>query len=306
VAERLTEDPGAVSALAGRVAEQTGLPLPHVEKDFWVTEVLRGVAAGAREQGVEVILKGGTSLSKVFSMIRRFSEDVDMLVLLPPDRKGPNDRTLKALVAGAGATTGLDAEIDAGTTTKGVKRSARFHYPSPHPLGGGLSRGVLLELGTRGGPVGSARVEVRSIIADNASDIGGFPEAEPVPVRVMAPWRTLVEKLVLLHTAHCDEAPEPAVKAARHFYDVHQLLGHPLSTATPPTCRSRARCRTQAGPRASHVDVHVLLSQPRARFVTTPARHSGDISAPGTTSPRERRPGCPRRPLTGAPHPVEG
>ena len=44
---RLVEDPDAVAALAGAVADQTGLPLPHIEKDFWVTEVLRGAATTA-------------------------------------------------------------------------------------------------------------------------------------------------------------------------------------------------------------------------------------------------------------------
>ena len=47
-------------------------------------------------------------------------------------------------------------------------------------------------------------------------------------VRVLDPSRTLVEKLVLLHTVHSDMDPAPAVRAARHFYDVERLLGRPL------------------------------------------------------------------------------
>lgn len=66
-----------------------------------------------------------------------------------------------------------------------------------------------------------------STIAHAPEQVAGAPEAEPVLVRVLAPWRTLVEKLVLLHTAHTAEDPKAAVRGARHYYDVHQLLTRP-------------------------------------------------------------------------------
>ncbi len=80
---RLVNDPDAVGVLAARVADEIGLPAEQVEKDFWVTEVLRGVTRSAGELGIEVVFKGGTSLSKAFRLIERFSEDVDVLVILP-------------------------------------------------------------------------------------------------------------------------------------------------------------------------------------------------------------------------------
>lgn len=223
--ERLVDDPEGVSALAGQVSDATGIPVTQVEKDFWVTEVLRGVAATADELGVEVLFKGGTSLSKVFNLIERFSEDVDMLVILATGTKGGDDKVLKQLVEGAAASTGVEAAVDGATATKGVKRAARFHYPTPHGVGQGLSEGVLLELGARGGALGALRTEVNSLIAEHAVDqIDGLPEAAVVSVRVLAPWRTLVEKLTLLHTAHSAPEPTAAVKGARHVYDVCRLL----------------------------------------------------------------------------------
>ena len=83
--ERLAADPAGVSVLAAQVADETGIPAAHVEKDFWVTEVLRGVVAGATAAQVVVVFKGGTSLSKAYRLIDRFSEDVDVLVVLPDD-----------------------------------------------------------------------------------------------------------------------------------------------------------------------------------------------------------------------------
>lgn len=228
--DRLIDDPAAVAPLAVSVSEQTGVPADHIEKDFWVTEVLRGVTHTAATLGVEVVLKGGTSLSKAFSLIERFSEDVDVLVVLSPqDSTGARDRILKGLVGGAADATGLDPAAVPEATSKGAKRGARFHYrPHGAPTLGGLTAGVFLELGSRGGGLPATPLEVSSLLAHHAAEqIAGAPEADPVVVRVLAPWRTLVEKLVLLHTAHTAEEPRAAVRGARHYYDVHQLLTRP-------------------------------------------------------------------------------
>ena len=74
------------------MAEATGVPIAHVEKDFWVTEVLRGIARCSAVTGVSAVFKGGTSLSKAFGLIRRFSEDVDVIVIAPGHSTGQDDR----------------------------------------------------------------------------------------------------------------------------------------------------------------------------------------------------------------------
>ena len=50
-----------------------------VEKDYWISWALRAIFKS--EIGKDVVFKGGTSLSKCYSMIERFSEDVDLVVL---------------------------------------------------------------------------------------------------------------------------------------------------------------------------------------------------------------------------------
>ncbi len=225
--DRLVEDPDAVAALAATVSDRVGIPAAHVEKDFWVTEVLRGVTNAATTHAIEVVFKGGTSLSKAFSLIERFSEDVDLLVVLSPDEtSGARDRALKSLVDGAAEATRIEPAPVPDATSRGTKRGARFLYrPEGDSPGEGLSEGVFLELGSRGGGMPATRLEVSSLVAQHAGEeIEGALEARPVVVRVQAPWRTLVEKLVLLHTAHMAEYPHAATRGARHYYDVHQLL----------------------------------------------------------------------------------
>jgi predicted nucleotidyltransferase component of viral defense system len=77
-----------------------GLPLADVEKDVWVVELLRSIARPV-EDGL-LIFKGGTSLSKAYGIIERFSEDVDVLVA-PTEGLGAGrrDRMLKAVAARA-------------------------------------------------------------------------------------------------------------------------------------------------------------------------------------------------------------
>lgn len=226
--ERLVEDRDAVGVLAQQVSNQTGIPASHIEKDFWVTEVLRGAVAAATENDLEIVFKGGTSLSKAFGLIERFSEDVDLLVIIPGAfGTGAADTKLKAIVTGAAAATRLPSTAAPEATSKGVKRGARFHYRD-HDDATGLSAGVFLEIGSRGGAMPATTMAVRSLLAEHAAEqLRVFVEAEVVHVKVLDPCRTLVEKLVLLHTAHLNANPRDAVRGARHYYDVHQLLHEP-------------------------------------------------------------------------------
>ena len=56
------------------IADETGIILQFIEKDYWIMHVLHGL----KQQGYEFELKGGTSLSKGYKIIDRFSEDIDI------------------------------------------------------------------------------------------------------------------------------------------------------------------------------------------------------------------------------------
>jgi hypothetical protein len=278
--DRLVDDPDAVAVLAAAVAYRTGIPAAHVEKDFWVTEVLRGVVAAAAAAHVEVVFKGGTSLSKAFGLIERFSEDVDVLVVLSADDTlGARDRVLKTIVMGAANATGVAAVPVPEATSKGVKRGARFHYrPGGDPNAAGVSPGVFLELGSRGGGMPATPLEVRSMIARHAAEeLAGVEEEAPVVVRVQAPWRTLVEKLVLLHTAHSGGDPAVAARAARHFYDVHQLVVRPEILAGVHECGVAILARDVCT--YSRAADQPALDRPADGFASSPAFRDGPHTA---------------------------
>lgn len=238
----LREHPDDLAALAGTTAQALGIDAGFVEKDFWVIEVLRAAtvpveinAADGSRHPVGTIFKGGTSLSRAYGLIQHFSEDVDLLVSFPPVQAsaGARDRVLKVIrdnVANHLGTTG-----DQSAVTTGVKRNIRYPYPARYGSIG-ISEGVLLEMGSRGGTFPTQPHKLRSLVANHAIDAlgeasDGWAEFEPVTIAVLAPERTLLEKLALLHDAvsrYPDEKASAKLHTGgRHLYDIHQLLNSP-------------------------------------------------------------------------------
>lgn len=62
-------------------AQAMRVPESYVEKDYWVTRALRNLSVPALSS--RVVFKGGTSLSKAYNFINRFSEDIDLAVCIP-------------------------------------------------------------------------------------------------------------------------------------------------------------------------------------------------------------------------------
>lgn len=61
-----------------QTSDATGLPAYSIEKDSWVTMVLRMLFTSGLSD--HIVFKGGTSLSKGYNLIERFSEDIDLAI----------------------------------------------------------------------------------------------------------------------------------------------------------------------------------------------------------------------------------
>lgn len=73
-------------------AQTFNLPEAFVEKDYWVTTVLRALANSPYREAV--VFKGGTALSKAYGLVQRFSEDVDLALTDDEDRTGSKTKSL--------------------------------------------------------------------------------------------------------------------------------------------------------------------------------------------------------------------
>ena len=84
----------------GAAAALLGASSAIVEKDYWVSQVLRGLA---EDFPADFIFKGGTSLSKAYGLIHRLSEDVDLLIRKGDRGGGACDSLMKAMMERASA-----------------------------------------------------------------------------------------------------------------------------------------------------------------------------------------------------------
>jgi len=234
--ERLRGSPDELNVLVTRAAAALGIPAAYVEKDFWVTEVLRAASptrtiSGPDDSTAEVyfVFKGGTSLSRVFRIIDRFSEDVDLLAVFPDGiTTATRHSILKRVDADVTAHLGLAAtDVAVTSSTTGVKRYTTYTYPTD-TSDGDIKEGVLLELGSRGGAQPASQYPYRSLVAEHALTFGEdentWEEFAPFSVWVLAPERTLLEKVAAVHDAATRIDKDSLLRHGRHFYDIHQLL----------------------------------------------------------------------------------
>lgn len=217
-------------------AEALDIDVVAVEKDYWVCQVLRGIAQGDR--GGSVVFKGGTSLEKL-RLTERFSEDIDALVLVPGELSNKRyPEYLKALVADAQ----VDGVTEQGEHTSGGKRGS-YHravwlqYREAPATGatGLVDEGrILLELGESGGPHPEISHDVTSLVgrqlAAGGVAVGDFVDLGPFPMRFLHPGRTLLEKLLRVEAfiSNPEGAKDPGVewkRIGRQLYDIWVLLG---------------------------------------------------------------------------------
>ncbi|ARP80107.1 hypothetical protein CAL12_04215 [Bordetella genomosp. 8] len=223
----------------GVAADRSGRPAHLLEKDIWVVWALSTLYGSAL--GEHLVFKGGTSLSKAYGVIRRFSEDVDLTYdirsIMPEmaDSKGealPRTRSeerrwssevrkrLPEWVAGAAKPIIADA-LQADALPATVRPEGEKLYIDYEPVAGGsgyVPPSVMLEFGARStGEPASPRT-----VACDASDVMEgllFPTARP---RVMHAERTFWEKATAIHV-FCLQERLRGDRFARHWHDVVRL-----------------------------------------------------------------------------------
>lgn len=220
-------DQAIFEATIEAAAERLGITATAVEKDYWVTQALRVLAD---EFPDDFVFKGGTSLSKSYGLIERFSEDVDLLIVTGTRGKGAVDRLMKEM--GTAVADHMGATSQSEHAERGVHRTYRIAYPTDRPQTTAIEPSVLLEMGVRGGDEPSRRVEIRTLLGDvlhdAGTDVSGFVDLERFAVRVLHPGRTLLEKLSAIHAEairlEADPGTTATARIGRHFYDVSRLL----------------------------------------------------------------------------------
>lgn len=208
-----------------------------IEKDFWVTHTL-GCLFREKQLAQILMFKGGTSLSKVYDVIERFSEDIDLIldwsVLSDEDpfseRSGTKqDKFNKALNVRAEQYIGdellgsIQSAIGEGSQCVLDEKTPyviNVNYPAAF-ADDYLRPEIRLEIGPLAAWQPHEEHAIRSYAAETFPDLFGQPDCE---VNVIAAERTFWEKATILHhEVHRPKgSPQPS-RYSRHYYDLSRL-----------------------------------------------------------------------------------
>lgn len=223
-----------------QVAANEGLPPIAIEKDFWVTLVLASVFELKKAENI--VFKGGTSLSKGWNLIQRFSEDVDLAV----DRKafgfdgklGSSKRTwlrktirqfvvdefLSELIDNL-QEKGADVEVEVWESKNSDEDPSiiEVRFPAVTESVKYLPPRVLIEINARSLIEPNEEKELTPLIGSV------FPQLDidliPVNIPCVLPRRTFLEKVFLLHEEFQKNPDEMrAERLSRHLYDVEAIM----------------------------------------------------------------------------------
>ncbi len=213
-----------------RTSEVMAIAPEFVEKDYWICQILQNLSRHPNAD--RIVWKGGTSLSKAYGMIKRFSSDVDFAILA----EGMSQNQLKKLVMHIGKDTTADlTEKENSETIKSNRYRKTYHvYDTVIREGNSryqfLGNHVIVEINTYGNPYPYVRKSVNTFIADMMRQQGTDNliaefDMEPFMLNVLDKRRTLCEKVVsLLRFSFEDDAIQGLSSKIRHFYDLHYLI----------------------------------------------------------------------------------
>jgi len=228
--------------ILNKATELTGLPSVAIEKDWWVTLALK--ASFSLPYSKYIVFKGGTSLSKGWNLIDRFSEDIDLAI----DRKffgfdGDISKTqiknLRKQSCEFISTTFLDdltkvltewkAIDECNLIAQPVKDSDKdpqvieIHYNSVIDISAYLPQRVLIEVSSRSLMEPIEEIKINSILNDNFSQqIFG---TAPFKIPTVLPQRTFLEKVFLLHEEFSQDVDKIRIdRLSRHLYDLEKLM----------------------------------------------------------------------------------
>jgi hypothetical protein len=252
------QSPGQKKLFFDYTASDLGLPVFIIEKDFWVVWLL-DLLFSLDEIKDNLTFKGGTSLSKVYNMIRRFSEDVDISVeksylgfdgVKDPEKADSRNKT-KGLIRELGVCCKefvqgdfknklelmIESEFSVGIWKYKKNedwsleideadkdgQTLLFYYPTDNKvLSDYVKPSVKIEIGAR---ADHWPVEMKSVISYVAQSTPQGISNKEIKIRVLSVERTFWEKATILHYfSNLPEEKKVPLRQSRHYYDTYCLI----------------------------------------------------------------------------------
>ncbi len=235
-----------------QVSVKLGIDAKAIEKDVWVTNVLQSVFC--LPYADKLVFKGGTSLSKIWKLIQRFSEDIDLAI----DRSVfglEGDLTKKQLKKLRKASSVFVREkfvddlktilrgnglLDYCTITPDPDGEGDATYPEPRQVHIAynsvfesinptyLHPEVVLEIGARSLIEPTTVAKVKSLVSEHTSVETSITD---VDIITAIPEKTFLEKAFLLHELFTTDGCRVANRKSRHLYDLEKMMSEPFAQA---------------------------------------------------------------------------
>lgn len=224
--------------------KKTGLPIQAIEKDWWVTQTLGLIFT--MDCAPHIVFKGGTSLSKAWRVIERFSEDIDLALdrsYLGFDSEMSKSQVSKLRKASfqfistvffnqlkekfeKAGFTNLKIQLAEVQDTDQDPLIIEIYYPEVSPTSTYLKPRILVEIGSRSLREPYSQRIFSSLVGEHYPD-QSFAD-KPITVATVNPERTFLEKVFLLHEEFQKPAPKIRTeRLSRHLYDLEKLIDTP-------------------------------------------------------------------------------
>jgi len=275
----LAADAGERRDLFLTTAQRLGTSGQNIEKDFWVCWVLDALF-NRLPGGPRLLFKGGTSLSKGFGLIERFSEDIDVTVFRQDIGEAAEVAELAAL-SGKKREARLDAiraacqhyineelrpalaallakqleasgqRTDAGRVEVDPEDPDRqtllLWYPETTDPSAYVRSAVKIESGAKSALDPNQSHTVEPYVAGDAADL----DLKVANVTIVDPARTFWDKVVILHGTrrwfdHRGELRGEGQRVSRHYYDLFRLLASPAGASAASNMVLAADCVAHA------------------------------------------------------------
>lgn len=254
-------------------ARRMGTPPENIEKDFWVCWILDLMFNGLAAGGPRLLFKGGTSLSKAYGLISRFSEDIDITVFRA-DLGQPGSVAELEKLSGKKRQARLDAIKSScrdyihgplrkelariiGATLEDARltadqedpdgQSLLFWYPTASAAESYIRPFVKIECGAKSAVDPHRMVTILPYVAGDLPNLS----LDVRNVTTVHAERTFWDKVLIVHGLRSwfekrGVLRHQGQRVSRHYYDLHALMHAPIGKAAPMDGELAADCAAHA------------------------------------------------------------
>ncbi len=227
-----------------QVSARKSLPVYAIEKDWWVVQTLRLVFS--LDVNEHLVFKGGTSLSKAWKLIDRFSEDIDLTLdkkvlgidqvqtkkqvktLRSKSKRFITDEFFPSLTKTFNSAGFNDVKMRIAEKTENDPLTIEIYYPNIVKYPEYIKPRVLIEIGCRSLKEPFAEKTITSFVTEKFAE-QDFADM-PITVSSALPERTFLEKIFLLHEEFQKENIR-ANRLTRHLYDIEKIMNTPYAAS---------------------------------------------------------------------------